>query len=73
VVQIDASKKDALETIAYTLEYARSAHYIPEWSDINDKLWYNLYVQLLSDSDFNYEAKMDEIASYARELISRRK
>ena len=73
VVQIDSSKKDALETIAYTLEYARSAHYIPEWSDINDKLWYNLYVQLLSDSDFNYEAKMDEIASYARELISRRK
>ncbi len=72
VVDINATKENALETIAYTMEYARSAYYIPEWSDINDKLWYNLYVQLLSDGDFDYQAEMDSIAAYARELISKR-
>lgn len=73
VVNINATKENALETIAYTMEYARSANYIPEWSDINDKLWYNLYVQLLSDSDFDYKAEMDTIAAYARDLINQRK
>ncbi len=72
VVDINTTKENALETIAYTMEYARSAYYIPEWSDINDKLWYNLYVQLLSDGDFDYQAEMDSIAAYARELISKR-
>ncbi len=72
VVDINATKENALETIAYTMEYARSAYYIPEWSDINDKLWYNLYVQLLSDGDFDYQAEMDSIAACARELISKR-
>ena len=69
VVTINETKENALETIAYTMEYARSANYIPEWSDINDKLWYNLYVQLLSDSNFDYKAEMDKIAAYARELL----
>lgn len=73
VININETKENAMETIAYTMEYARSANYIPEWSDINDKLWYNLYVQLLSDSTFDYKAEMDEIAAYARELISQRK
>lgn len=73
VININATKENAMETIAYTMEYARSANYIPEWSDINDKLWYNLYVQLLSDSTFDYKAEMDEIAAYARDLINQRK
>ena len=73
VIDINATKENAMETIAYTMEYARSANYIPEWSDINDKLWYNLYVQLLSDSNFDYKAEMDEIAAYSRELINQRK
>lgn len=73
VINVNATKENAMETIAYTMEYARSANYIPEWSDINDKLWYNLYVQLLSDSTFDYKAEMDEIAAYARDLINQRK
>lgn len=66
-------KEPALETIAYTLNNARSANYIPEWSDINDKLWYNLYVKLLNDATFDYESEMKTIAEYAREKISTRK
>lgn len=66
-------KEPALETIAYTLNNARSANYIPEWSDINDKLWYNLYVKLLNDATFDYESEMKTIADYAREKISTRK
>lgn len=66
-------KKPALETIAYTLNNARSANYIPEWSVINDKLWYNLYVKLLNDATFDYQTEMKTIADYAREKISTRK
>ncbi|MED9902911.1 MAG: sugar ABC transporter substrate-binding protein [Lachnospiraceae bacterium] len=73
VTQIDAGKANAMETIAYTMDYARSANYIPEWSDINDKLWYNLYVQMLSDASFDYKAEVDAIAAYAREQIAKRK
>lgn len=73
VTEINPSKADAMETIAYTMEYARSANYIPEWSDINDKLWYNLYVQLLSDPSFDYKGKLDEIQKYAEEQVSQRK
>lgn len=73
VVKINPLKADAMETIAYTMEYARSAYYIPEWSDINDKLWYNLYVSLLNDPDFDYKGKMAEIQEYSQELIKERK
>lgn len=72
VVEINPRKEDAMETIAYTMEYARSANYIPEWSDINDKLWYNLYVSLLNDADFDYKSKMNEIRQYSEELVSKR-
>lgn len=72
VVKIDPLKADAMETIAYTLPYARSAYYIPEWSDINDKLWYNLYVSLLNDASFDYQGKMDEIQEYSEGLIRER-
>jgi hypothetical protein len=62
-----------METIAYIMDYARSANYIPEWSDINDKLWYNLYVSLLNDASFDYGSQMDEIQAYSQNLISKRK
>lgn len=73
VVKINSQKADAMETIEYTMEYARSAYYIPEWSDINDKLWYNLYVSLLNDADFDYKGKMDEIQEYSEGLVRDRK
>lgn len=73
IVNINPLKADAMDTIAYTMEYARSANYIPEWSDINDKLWYNLYVSLLSDPAFDYKGKMDEICEYSDGLIQKRK
>lgn len=72
VVDINPLKANAMETITYTMEYARSANYIPEWSDINDKLWYNLYVSLLSDANFDYKTKMDEIQEYSEGLIQKR-
>ena len=72
VVKIDPLKADAMETIAYTMPYARSAYYIPEWSDINDKLWYNLYVSLLNDASFDYQGKMDEIQEYSEGLVKER-
>ena len=72
VVNIDPLKKDAMDTIEYTMQYARSANYIPEWSDINDKLWYNLYVSMLSDAGFDYKSQMDEIQTYSEELIKKR-
>lgn len=73
VVKIDPLKAGAMETIAYTMPYARSAYYIPEWSDINDKLWYNLYVSLLNDAGFDYQGKMDEIQEYSEGLVRERK
>ncbi len=73
VADIDPLKKDELETIAYTLNNSRSANYIPEWASINDKLWYNLYVKLLNDPNFDYVSEMKTIADYARDLISKRK
>ncbi len=72
VLEIAPQKAAAMETIGYTMEYARSANYIPEWSDINDKLWYNLYVSLLNDANFDYKAKMNEIQQYSEGLVSKR-
>ncbi len=73
IVKIAPLKANAMNTIEYTLNNARSAHYVPEWSDINDKLWYNLYVQMLNDANFDYESKAKELAEYSRKLISERK
>lgn len=73
VVKINPQKEAAMDTIAYTMDYARSAYYIPEWSDINDKLWYNLYVSLLNDASFDYAGKMDEIQEYSEGLVRDRK
>ncbi len=73
VIQIDPNKEGAMKTIEYTMPYARSANYIPEWSDINDKLWYNLYVSLLNDASFDYQGKMDEIKEYSEGLVKERK
>jgi len=73
VIEINPKKEAAMETIAYIMDYARSANYIPEWSDINDKLWYNLYVSLLNDASFDYRSQMDEIQAYSQDLISKRK
>lgn len=72
VINVDPLKEPALETIAYTLENARSANYVPEWSDINDKLWYNLYVKMLNDPSFDYKTEMKNIAEYSREKIAER-
>lgn len=69
VSSIDPLKTDALETISYTLEYARSANYTPEWADINDMLWYDLYVYMLNDTNFDYRKAMEEIADEARDIV----
>lgn len=73
VAVVDPLKEPALETIEHTLQNARSANYVPEWSDINDKLWYDLYVKLLGDPDFDYKNEMKNIAEYSREKIAERK
>ncbi len=65
-------KTDAIDTILYMLANARSANYIPEWSDINDRLWYDLYVAILNDPDTDYKAILADIQSYAEGLIQER-
>jgi Fic family protein len=50
IATINPSKVNAIETIEYTLTFARSGHYIPEWdgiSGINHRLWYDLYFELI--------------------------
>jgi multiple sugar transport system substrate-binding protein len=69
VSSIDPLKVDALETIEYTLNNARSANYTPDWADINDMLWYDLYVYMLNDTNFDYRAAMKEIADEARDIV----
>jgi multiple sugar transport system substrate-binding protein len=69
VSSIDPLKVDALETIEYTLNNARSANYTPDWADINDMLWYDLYVYMLNDSSFDYRTVMKEIADEARDIV----
>jgi len=69
VSSIDPLKVDALETIEYTMNHARSANYTPDWADINDMLWYDLYVYMLNDSNFDYRTVMKEIADEARDIV----
>ncbi|NLD26698.1 MAG: extracellular solute-binding protein [Acholeplasmataceae bacterium] len=71
IATIQPLKAQALETIEYTLDYARSANYTPEWSDINDMLWYDLYIKMLTDPNFNYQSEARGIAAEAREIIGR--
>lgn len=73
LIKVAPLKENALETAAYTLENARSANYVPEWSDINNKLWYDLYVKMLNDPGFDYAAEMKNISDFSRELIAKRK
>lgn len=71
---IDPLKEDALPTIQHSLENARSAHYIPEWNEINDMLWLRLYNPLLSDPEnFDYHQAAEEIAEKSREIIAKRR
>lgn len=72
VTMLYPEKQNAMDTIRYTMDNARSAYYIPEWSDINDKLWYNLYVQMLNDPEFDYHAELLEIQQYSDSLIDER-
>lgn len=70
IKEIAPLKEDAFETIVYTLQFARSANYLPEWSKINDKLWYDLYLLMLQNkSNFNYETETRKIANYTRNLL----
>ncbi len=71
IATIQPLKAAAVETIEYTLNYARSANYTPEWSDINDMLWYDLYIKMLVDPEFNYESEARMIAEEARRLIGK--
>lgn len=75
IATINPSKEPATETIEYTLTFARSGNYIPEWdgiSGINHRLWYDLYFELIQDPTFDYEAAIAEIAAFSRDLISQR-
>lgn len=73
VVEIDPLKEPALETIQICLNNARSANYVPEWNEINNKLWLKLYTGMLNDVNFDYEKEAKLIAEEARKLISNRK
>lgn len=74
VINIAPEKEPALETIKLALEMARSANYIPEWNEINNRLWVELYSGMLNDPEnFDYRSKAKEIAEYSRELIAERK
>jgi len=75
IATINPSKIAAIETIEFTLEFARSGYYIPEWdgiSGINHRLWYDLYFEMIQNPAFNYEAAVDDIAAFSRRLISQR-
>lgn len=72
---INPSKIPAIETIEFTLEFARSGYYIPEWdgiSGINHRLWYDLYFEMIQNPAFNYEAAVTDIAAFSRRLINQR-
>ncbi len=73
VVKIDPLKEPALDTIQICLNNARSANYVPEWNEINNKLWLKLYSGMLNDVNFDYEKEAKLIAEEARKLISNRK
>lgn len=75
IADIEPTKEDAIPVIEYTLPFARSGHYVPEWdgtSGINDKLWYDLYLKMLQDDDFDYRTSAEEIADFSRDLIGDR-
>lgn len=72
VTELYPEKENAMVTIRYTMDNARSAYYIPEWSDINDKLWYNLYVQMLNKPEFDYVSELQKIQAYSESLIDER-
>jgi multiple sugar transport system substrate-binding protein len=68
-------KINAVDTINFTLNFARSGNYIPEWdgtSGINHRLWYDLYYKMILDPNFDYTTAAQEIAAFSRELISKR-
>lgn len=74
IAEIDPLKEPALETIQHALQIARSANYVPEWNEINNRLWVELYTGMLNDPDkYDYRAKAKEIAKYSRDLIEKRK
>jgi multiple sugar transport system substrate-binding protein len=68
-------KINAVDAINFTLNFARSGNYIPEWdgtSGINHRLWYDLYYKMILDPNFDYTTAAQEIATFSRELISKR-
>lgn len=72
---INPSKIAAMETIEFTLEFARSGFYIPEWdgiSGINHRLWYDLYFEMIQNPNFDYLTAVDDIAAFSRNLIDQR-
>lgn len=72
VTALFPEKEGAMETITYTMDNARSAYYTPEWSDINDRLWYDLYASMLNDPAMDYKAVLKDLQSYAEGLIAER-
>ena len=75
IATINPSKVNAIETIEYTLTFARSGHYIPEWdgiSGINHRLWYDLYFELIQNPNFDYVSAVQDIAAFSRRLIEQR-
>ncbi len=72
VAELYPEKAGALPTIEYTVDNARSAHYTPEWSEINSGLWYDLYVAMLNDPTLDYEPILKNLQSLAESLIAER-
>ncbi len=73
IANIDPLKVPALPTIEYSLSIARSAYYTPEWNEINNLLWVDLYSTMLNNPNFDYTKEIQDIAQKSRDFISQRK
>jgi multiple sugar transport system substrate-binding protein len=73
VAVMDPRKTPALPVIEMALQNARSAHYVPEWNEINNLLWVRLYSSMLNDSSFDYRETARSIAEQSRQFIAKRK
>ncbi|GHV31477.1 hypothetical protein AGMMS4952_20330 [Spirochaetia bacterium] len=73
VAVINPRKRPALSVIETALNSARSAHYVPEWNEINNLLWVKLYTGMLNDPAFDYRESAHSIAEQSRQFIAKRK
>ncbi|NLN50748.1 MAG: sugar ABC transporter substrate-binding protein [Acholeplasmataceae bacterium] len=72
IVSIYPSKALAAETMQYVLNTARSANYVPEWGEINDRfLWKGIYLPLLQNHNLDYESVTKDMAARMRQYLAK--